>query len=84
MELLKYSIRLLSCEQYRNDKLINGLLGIFSEDYGTALDSYSEVCRTLFAENRTISDYMFLLAVSGNNPVMRGYLKNRSNTLFAA
>lgn len=84
MELLKYSILLLSCEQYRNDKVMKGLLGVFSEECSKALDSYALVCRALFAENKTMSDYMFFLAVSGENPVLNGYLKSRSNTLFSA
>lgn len=80
----KYSICLLCCDNYKNDPVILDLYNCTSDVCETALSSYSSLCFRLFGKGDTLSDYIFLLAVNSENPLLKAYMKNRDNASFKA
>ena len=84
MKFSRLSLELICCEEYRNDPVIKAFYDIFSDDCETAVKGYSAVCRVLFSENITLSDYIFLMTTGCNNPILRNYLASRSSTLLGA
>lgn len=84
MNFSRLSIPLICCKEYRDDSVIKGFHDIFSEDCETALRGYVSVCQVLFSENRTLSDYIFFMIVSTDNPIMKNYLRSRDKVLFRA
>lgn len=71
-------------ENYRNDLLVKCFGEIFSDDCSAAVNSYVTICRVLFTENKTLSDYIFFLLTRCDNPIMQNYLITRDKTLFNA
>ncbi len=83
MFLHKYSLCLLCCNGYKSDSVIKDLYNCASDDCKTALDSYSSLCFTLASKGVTLSDYIFRLAVSCDNPALKTYLKKHIDASFS-
>lgn len=84
MNSLKYSINLICCSSYKNDKLLTDFYNIFSDDCFLALNSYSSVCEHLLSARKSLGEYIFYLAVDGQNEILRGYIETRNLALLDA
>lgn len=84
MNFLKYSINLICCSGYKSDKLIMDFYNIFSDDCFIALNSYSSVCEQLFSARKSLSEYIFYLAVDGRNVILKGYIETHSTMFLKA
>ena len=82
MKFSKLSLSLICCAEYKKDSVIKCFVDIFSDDCTVAIDGYMELCRILFTENKTLSDYIFFLATNGNNPILNNYLVSRDISLY--
>lgn len=81
MENFKRLSALLCCSEYKKDEMIALISGLSSEDENTALNSYSRLCELLILSGRTLSDYIFFLAVD-KGEIIRKYLSNKSSCIF--
>lgn len=84
MENLLTSVSLLCCEKYRENKVVHAFCDIFGEDRGRALRAYASICETLLSNGETLSGYLFILAVSAENPLLRRLVSDRSPVLKEA
>ncbi len=81
MENFKRLSALLCCSEYKNDEIIALISELSSEDENTALNSYSRLCELLILSGRTLSDYIFFLAVD-KGEIIRKYLSNNTQYIF--
>lgn len=81
MENLQASIALLCCKEYREDKVVRAFCRIYGEDCGRALRGYALVCEALWTSGKTLGDYLFTLAVSAENPLLRRDMSDCSSAL---
>lgn len=81
MENLLTSISLLCCEKYRENRVIRAFSDVYGEDCGRALRAYALICETLLSNGETLSGYLFVLAVSAENPLLRRGASDRSPLL---
>lgn len=84
MENLSASIALLCCEKYREDRIVRAFCEICGDDCGRALRGYASICEALLSNGETLDDYLFLLAVSAENPLLRLGASDRSSALKKA
>lgn len=84
MENLSASIALLCCKEYREDKVVHAFCEVYGVDCGRALRGYASICEALLSNGETLDDYLFLLAVSAGNPLLRQGSPDRSPALKKA
>ena len=84
MILIKQSVSLICCSDYKEDFLIKYFYDVFSDDCFLALNSYSKICEILLNKGETLSEYIFYLFVNANNSILVDYIKTRKETLLCA
>lgn len=81
MDNFKRLSALLCCSEYKKDEMIALISGLSSDDENTALSSYSRLCELLILSGRTLSDYIFFLAVD-KGEIIRKYLNDKASHIF--
>lgn len=84
MESLKLLRALICCPEYKNDELICSMCETADTAPEKAAEAYSRVCSILFTEGKTLSDYLFFLAVDSGNKIISAWLENKSEKLYSA